>query len=91
MVKSKLHVAVVGGGIGGLFAANALMANGNSVLVYCRVFLVCGLFQHQSNRLTSITASPIWGTSRLNSTPLFHKLFDRASNGQRKARFVRDL
>ena len=34
MVKSKLHVAVVGGGIGGLFAANALMANGISVSVY---------------------------------------------------------
>src|SRR5215203_2943992 len=34
MAKSKPHIAIVGGGIGGLFAANALLANGLSVSVY---------------------------------------------------------
>jgi salicylate hydroxylase len=34
MAKSGLHVAVVGGGIGGLFAANALIAHGLRVSVY---------------------------------------------------------
>jgi salicylate hydroxylase len=34
MTKSGLHVAVVGGGIGGLFAANALIAHGLRVSVY---------------------------------------------------------
>ncbi|MCX7313437.1 MAG: FAD-dependent monooxygenase [Alphaproteobacteria bacterium] len=34
MADSKLHIAVVGGGIGGLFAANALIANGLRVSVY---------------------------------------------------------
>jgi salicylate hydroxylase len=34
MVQSKPHVAIVGGGIGGLFAANALIANGIRVSVY---------------------------------------------------------
>jgi salicylate hydroxylase len=32
--QSKIRVAIVGGGIGGLFAANALIARGLSVLVY---------------------------------------------------------
>ncbi len=31
---AQLHVAIVGGGIGGLFAANALIAQGLSVSVY---------------------------------------------------------
>jgi salicylate hydroxylase len=34
MVKDRLHVAIVGGGIGGLFAANALAAQGIEVSVY---------------------------------------------------------
>src|SRR3954468_19003108 len=34
MTNSKPHVAVVGGGIGGLFAANALVAQGVPVTVY---------------------------------------------------------
>jgi salicylate hydroxylase len=34
MVKDRLHVAIVGGGIGGLFAANALAAQGIHVSVY---------------------------------------------------------
>ena len=34
MTKARPHVAVVGGGIGGLFAANALMSQGVSVSVY---------------------------------------------------------
>lgn len=34
MTKSPLSVAVVGGGIGGLFAANALLAQGQRVSVY---------------------------------------------------------
>ncbi|MGA7810525.1 FAD-dependent monooxygenase [Bradyrhizobium sp.] len=34
MANSKLHVTIVGGGIGGLFAANALIAHGLSVSVY---------------------------------------------------------
>ena len=34
MAQSKPHVAIVGGGIGGLFAANALIAHGVSVSVY---------------------------------------------------------
>jgi salicylate hydroxylase len=34
MVKDRLHVAIVGGGIGGLFAANALAAQGIRVSVY---------------------------------------------------------
>jgi salicylate hydroxylase len=34
MVQSRSHVAIVGGGIGGLFAANALIANGIQVSVY---------------------------------------------------------
>src|SRR3954468_13586048 len=34
MTNSKPHVAVVGGGIGGLFAANALVAQGIPVSVY---------------------------------------------------------
>jgi salicylate hydroxylase len=34
MAKSKSHIAIVGGGIGGLFAANALLANGLKVSVY---------------------------------------------------------
>ena len=34
MSKSKLNVAIVGGGIGGLFAANALLAQGLNVSVY---------------------------------------------------------
>jgi salicylate hydroxylase len=34
MANSKLHVAIVGGGIGGLFAANALIAHGLSVSIY---------------------------------------------------------
>src|SRR5882672_5652782 len=34
MVESRPHVAIVGGGIGGLFAANALIANGIQVSVY---------------------------------------------------------
>jgi len=34
MADSKLHVAVVGGGIGGLFAANALIAHGIKVSVF---------------------------------------------------------
>jgi salicylate hydroxylase len=34
MVQSKLNVAIVGGGIGGLFAANALLAQGLRVAVY---------------------------------------------------------
>ena len=34
MAKSRLEVAVVGGGIGGLFAANALIAHGLDVSVY---------------------------------------------------------
>jgi salicylate hydroxylase len=34
MAKSGLHVAVVGGGIGGLFAAKALLAHGLRVSVY---------------------------------------------------------
>ena len=34
MVQSRLDVAVVGGGIGGLFAANALVAQGLRVRVY---------------------------------------------------------
>ena len=34
MTNSKPHVAVVGGGIGGLFAANALLAHGLRVSVY---------------------------------------------------------
>jgi salicylate hydroxylase len=34
MSKSQIHVAVVGGGIGGLFAANALLSQGLSVAVY---------------------------------------------------------
>ena len=32
--NGALHVAIVGGGIGGLFAANALIAHGLSVAVY---------------------------------------------------------
>ena len=32
--KSQIHVAIVGGGIGGLFAANALVSQGLSVAVY---------------------------------------------------------
>src|SRR6266568_6658719 len=34
MVQSRPHVIIVGGGIGGLFAANALIANGLLVSVY---------------------------------------------------------
>src|SRR3990167_6054481 len=34
MAKSKPHVAIVGGGIGGLFAANALISQGVDVQVY---------------------------------------------------------
>jgi salicylate hydroxylase len=34
MADSKLNVAIVGGGIGGLFAANALLAQGLNVSVY---------------------------------------------------------
>lgn len=34
MADGKLHLAVVGGGIGGLFTANALLAHGLSVAVY---------------------------------------------------------
>jgi salicylate hydroxylase len=34
MAQSRLHVAIVGGGIGGLFAANALIAQGLGVSVY---------------------------------------------------------
>jgi len=34
MVESRPHVAIVGGGIGGLFAANALIAQGIGVSVY---------------------------------------------------------
>ena len=34
MVQSRPHVIIVGGGIGGLFAANALIANGVGVSVY---------------------------------------------------------
>ena len=34
MVQSRPHVVIVGGGIGGLFAANALIANGIRVSVY---------------------------------------------------------
>ncbi|MGH9548044.1 MAG: NAD(P)-binding protein, partial [Terriglobales bacterium] len=34
MVQLRPHVAIVGGGIGGLFAANALVANGLRVSVY---------------------------------------------------------
>ncbi|MFN3658734.1 MAG: FAD-dependent monooxygenase [Pseudolabrys sp.] len=34
MADKKLHVVIVGGGIGGLFAANALVAHGVSVAVY---------------------------------------------------------
>jgi salicylate hydroxylase len=34
MVQSRSRVAIVGGGIGGLFAANALIANGIQVSVY---------------------------------------------------------
>ena len=34
MVESGLHVVIVGGGIGGLFAANALIAHGLGVSVY---------------------------------------------------------
>jgi salicylate hydroxylase len=34
MVQSRPHVVIVGGGIGGLFAANALIANGVLVSVY---------------------------------------------------------
>src|SRR6266550_4642718 len=34
MTNSKPHIAVVGGGIGGLFAANALIAQGLRVSVY---------------------------------------------------------
>jgi salicylate hydroxylase len=34
MVESRPHVAIVGGGIGGLFAANALVAQGIRVSVY---------------------------------------------------------
>ncbi len=34
MPKSKPHIAIVGGGIGGLFAANALIAHGLKVSVY---------------------------------------------------------
>src|SRR3954449_4308203 len=33
-MKSKPHVAIVGGGIGGLFAANALVSQGVPVAVY---------------------------------------------------------
>src|SRR5262249_41980856 len=32
--RSKPHIAIVGGGIGGLFAANALLTHGLSVAVY---------------------------------------------------------
>src|SRR5258705_263033 len=34
MVQSRAHVVIVGGGIGGLFAANALIASGIQVSVY---------------------------------------------------------
>jgi salicylate hydroxylase len=34
MVKSRLHVVIVGGGIGGLFTANALIAHGLRASVY---------------------------------------------------------
>jgi salicylate hydroxylase len=34
MVQSRPHVVIIGGGIGGLFAANALIANGLQVSVY---------------------------------------------------------
>src|ERR1700746_2658583 len=34
MAEEQLHVVVVGGGIGGLFAANALIAQGFKVSVY---------------------------------------------------------
>ena len=34
MVQSRLNVVIVGGGIGGLFAANALAAQGFAVAVY---------------------------------------------------------
>ena len=34
MANAALHVVVVGGGIGGLFAANALIARGVEVSVY---------------------------------------------------------
>jgi len=34
MVQSRLNVVIVGGGIGGLFAANALLAQGMGVAVY---------------------------------------------------------
>ena len=34
MANAALHVVVVGGGIGGLFAANALLAHGLKVSLY---------------------------------------------------------
>src|SRR3954470_10470398 len=34
MVQNRPHVAVIGGGIGGLFAANALVSQGVSVSIY---------------------------------------------------------
>src|SRR5205085_5885011 len=34
VAQARLHVAIVGGGIGGLFAANALIAHGLRVSVY---------------------------------------------------------
>ena len=34
MMAGRLHVVIVGGGIGGLFAANALIAHGLEVSVY---------------------------------------------------------
>jgi salicylate hydroxylase len=34
MTQSRIHVAIIGGGIGGLFAANALVAHGLAVSVY---------------------------------------------------------
>jgi len=34
MVRFRPHVVIVGGGIGGLFAANALIAHGLQVSVY---------------------------------------------------------
>jgi len=33
-MAARLNIAIVGGGIGGLFAANALLAHGQRVTVY---------------------------------------------------------
>src|SRR5437764_532624 len=70
MVQSRLDVVIVGGGIGGLFAANALAAQGFAVAVYEQApaigEIAAGVFR--IGRLPRACAA--WSRSRLAGRPL---------------------